>query len=310
MADSKNKNTKKGKWLKGLITNYSENVRRKMLKCKYENSQYIKKIVVIVCSYITSLCRLMSLSYLSLAAVGSQDTRCFCLLWTLFFCFTENSVTSCSKEQTRKKTHTHTHILCICVNRPGCKSVWHNFLYQQRTFKVFTAAQTQCIDCPSSRGCCILIESSYEAVVLPVDISTLSPCPVSNPTAVLLSGPHPLEVHHHLQAAVGHSGRPLLLQLDLLHSPHAAAHVHERRAGLQYTAGELMSVMKGSRRGGRVENPWPIALSCLLTERHAVGSALPGLWAVCRAEWAVGRLPEGKPQSSHSQSQEDPIPDR
>lgn len=112
MADSKNKNTKKGKWLKGLITNYFENVRRKMLKCKYENSQYIKKIVVIVCSYITSLCRLMSLSYLSSAAVGSQDTRCFCLLWTLFFCFTENSVTSCSKEQTRKKTHTHSVYLC------------------------------------------------------------------------------------------------------------------------------------------------------------------------------------------------------
>lgn len=150
------------------------------------------------------------------------------------------------------------------------------------------SSQTQYIDCPSSRGCCILIESSYEAVVLLVDISTLSPCPVSNPTAVLLSGPHPLEVHHHLQAAVGHSGRPLLLQLDLLHSPHAAAHVHERRAGLQYTAGELMSVMKGSGEGAGSRTPDPPR--CRVCLQNGMLSALPylgcGLFAVLSGQLA------------------------
>lgn len=121
-----------------------------------------------------------------------------------------------------------------------------------------------------------------------MDISTLSPCPVSNPTAVLLSGPHPLEVHHHLQAAVGHSGRPLLLQLDLLHSPHAAAHVHERRAGLQYTAGELMSVMKGSGEGAGSRTPDPPR--CRVCLQNGMLSALPylgcGLFAVLSGQLA------------------------
>lgn len=55
--------------------------------------------------------------------------------------------------------------------------------------------------------------------------------------AVHHSGGHPLAGHCDVQSPVGHRGGPLLLQLDLLHAAHAAAHLHERHPGLQYSAG-------------------------------------------------------------------------
>lgn len=43
--------------------------------------------------------------------------------------------------------------------------------------------------------------------------------------------------HCDVQSPVGYCGGALLLQLDLLHTAHAAAHLHERHPGLQHSAG-------------------------------------------------------------------------
>lgn len=53
---------------------------------------------------------------------------------------------------------------------------------------------------------------------------------------------HPLGSHSDVHTTVGHRGGSFLLQLDLLHPPHPAAHLHEWRAGIQHTAGEIIKL--------------------------------------------------------------------
>lgn len=56
-------------------------------------------------------------------------------------------------------------------------------------------------------------------------------------TAVRLGARHSLASHSDVQGIVGHRRGSLLLQLDVLHPPHAAADLHERHTGIQHTAG-------------------------------------------------------------------------
>ncbi|XP_061692414.1 sialin isoform X3 [Syngnathoides biaculeatus] len=83
--------------------------------------------------------------------------------------------------------------------------------------------------------------------------------------AVAVGQKHPVGRHRDVAPPAGHRGGALLLQLDLLHAPHPAAHLHERRPGLQHPA-----------------------------ERLPVGAPLPGLRRVRRAERSAGRLPAGE----------------
>lgn len=59
-------------------------------------------------------------------------------------------------------------------------------------------------------------------------------------SAHFVGWPHPLGVHLDIHAAVGHSSGSLLLQLDILHTTHFAAHIHEWCIGLQHQRGEFI----------------------------------------------------------------------
>lgn len=56
--------------------------------------------------------------------------------------------------------------------------------------------------------------------------------------AVATGPTHPLASHRDVAPSAGHCGGPLLVQLDFLHPPHPPANLHERRPGLQHTAGK------------------------------------------------------------------------
>lgn len=59
--------------------------------------------------------------------------------------------------------------------------------------------------------------------------------------AVRLGAWHSLASHSDIQGIVGHRRGSLLLQLDLLHPPHAAADLHEWHTGIQHTAGRYVT---------------------------------------------------------------------